>query len=181
MPKIIGEARKRILTAARAELLRSGYGGLAIRAVAAASGVATGTVYNYFQSKEMLAAAVMLEDWEKAICGMQDACAHAVSLDGGLLGVYESLRAFETFYDRIWSEYAFTGKALNAYRERHTLLISQIGGVLHTLLARFDALEDAYFETFLAESLLTAASEAHDFQAFSALIGRLFAHPSKNL
>ena len=66
MPKIIENLRQTLLSAARTLLLREGYAALTIRRVAAISGIAVGTVYNYFPSKELLAAAVMLWCSDKA-------------------------------------------------------------------------------------------------------------------
>ena len=65
MPKIIENIRERAIEEARGELLRSGYAALTIRGIAAKLGIGLGTFYNYFPSKEYLAAAVMLEDWQE--------------------------------------------------------------------------------------------------------------------
>ena len=63
MPKIIINAREEILKEAKRQLLENGYSATTIRSVAKATGIATGTVYNYFPSKDMLLASFMMEDW----------------------------------------------------------------------------------------------------------------------
>jgi AcrR family transcriptional regulator len=62
--------RRRIVTAARRLFARRGYGSTAIEDVAAAAGLAVGTVYNYFPSKSDLLAAIIRRETEKMIeCG----------------------------------------------------------------------------------------------------------------
>ena len=65
MPKIIENLENRLVEEARRQAWEGGYSAVTIRSVAAACGVGVGTVYNYFPSKEYLAAGVMLEDWKE--------------------------------------------------------------------------------------------------------------------
>ena len=51
MPKIIEGAREKILTNAKRRLFEKGYLHLSLREVAKESGIATGTIYNYFANK----------------------------------------------------------------------------------------------------------------------------------
>ncbi|MCK5134632.1 MAG: TetR family transcriptional regulator [Bacteroidales bacterium] len=46
--------RYRIIRAARKEFLRKGFKGASMRLIAAASGVSTSNIYNYFQSKDQI-------------------------------------------------------------------------------------------------------------------------------
>ena len=59
MPKILPNQREVFLNNAKKILKKEGCGALSIRRLANDSGVATGTLYNYFRSKEDLIAAVM--------------------------------------------------------------------------------------------------------------------------
>ena len=62
MPKIIENLREILLAASRTLLLEEGYRALTMRQVAGLCHVAVGTVYNYFPSKDMLDAHILLED-----------------------------------------------------------------------------------------------------------------------
>ena len=84
MPKIIADLEENILKEARRVLLESGYDALTMRAVASGCGIAVGTVYNYFASKELLCARVMLRDWQQALDGM---CEDISSAPDALLGL----------------------------------------------------------------------------------------------
>ncbi len=68
--------RRRIVTAARRLFARRGYGATAIEEVAAAAGLAVGTVYNYFPSKSDLLAAIIRRETDKLI-----ASAHELLVD----------------------------------------------------------------------------------------------------
>ena len=52
MPKKIAELREKMIAYARQALLQEGTPALTVRSTASACGVAVGTVYNYFPSKE---------------------------------------------------------------------------------------------------------------------------------
>lgn len=60
MPKKIAELREKMIAYARQALLQEGTSALTVRSTASACGVAVGTVYNYFPSKESLIEAVIL-------------------------------------------------------------------------------------------------------------------------
>ena len=53
MPKLIPDAKNNILSIAKKQLFMKGYNGLIIREVAEQCGLAVGTIYNYFSSKDM--------------------------------------------------------------------------------------------------------------------------------
>ena len=63
MPKIIENIREALLVEAKRQIAERGYQNTTIRSVAKECGVAVGTVYNYFKSKDMLIASFILEDW----------------------------------------------------------------------------------------------------------------------
>ena len=71
MPKIIANLRERILAEARRQIEEQGYGATTIRSIASACGVGTGTVYNYFESKDMLIASFMVDDWMRCLDRMK--------------------------------------------------------------------------------------------------------------
>lgn len=173
MPKIIENLQQRILDTARSEMTEGGYSGLGIRMVAKKCGIATGTVYNYYPSKEMLVAAIMLDDWLLAQKSMREGCAAAADIREGIGAMFDALCAFKALYSGVWSEYSFTGSTRAIYRDRHVQLISQLADILGGLLSRFGAEADAYTRTFVAESLLTAAMEGHPFDKYAAVVSRI--------
>lgn len=154
MPKIIAALRSTILARAGEILLARGYDRLTMRAVAEACGVAAGTLYNYFPSKDMLVATVILEDWQKALEQMS-----RISGDTALLrleGIFSSLVGFYQRYHKLWQDYSDAGHTSPINGKYHALLVEQLG----TQVAR--ALEGTpmctpLLPSFLAETFLSAA------------------------
>ena len=81
MPKIIENLREILLAASRTLLLEEGYRALTMRQVAGLCHVAVGTVYNYFPSKDMLAAHILLEDWNDLLRSLQKKVNDLVLID----------------------------------------------------------------------------------------------------
>jgi AcrR family transcriptional regulator len=128
MPKAIDDARATILSTA-ARLLRSeGYQHLAVRDIAAESGMATGTVYNYFHAKDEIVFELMRRDWEVAVQRMDSAVRlheHETTAAGmkvvapdpprggdtlpaTLQEIFEALREFSSRYKGVWRLMAAT-------------------------------------------------------------------------
>jgi len=63
MPKNLNNVKEDILLVTRELLKETGYSDLNIRKIAAQCGVATGTVYNYYTSKNQIIAEILLNEW----------------------------------------------------------------------------------------------------------------------
>jgi AcrR family transcriptional regulator len=173
MPKIIEEAQRKILSIAKEQMLANGYSGLAIRDVARACNIATGTVYNYYPSKDMLAASVILEDWMDALDKMRAGSQNSEKVNDGLKTIHQSLISFQHEYAHIWSGYAFTGMTQEAFRKQHKLLVGQLVSIIRMLLEKHGMAQNDFIYTFLAESLLTAMGQNMAFDPLSEIIDRI--------
>lgn len=174
MPKIIDDLQGTFIRAARSMLLTDGGRALTIRNVASRCHVAVGTVYNYFKSKDELMACVMLEDWQQAMMVMRASTEKAADVLTGLRGVYDALAGFEALYREAWVNYAANNDAITNITKRHGLVISQLTSVVEPLLQRFCVNWNAYLPTFLAETLLSAASRgAGSFEQVQPILMRL--------
>ena len=167
MPKTIENLRQTLLSAARELLLREGYAALTIRRVAAISGIAVGTVYNYFPSKELLAASVMLDDWNDALGRIRAACRGADNIRAGLAAAYEQVSAFSRLYQPSWSAYAFRGSQQSDFRKRHRLLVRQLADCFLPLLPP----ASEAMSLFLAENILVCVDGSElSFQTLLSLL-----------
>ncbi|MDF2985032.1 MAG: TetR-family transcriptional regulator [Eubacterium sp.] len=63
MPKNLNNVKEDILSVTRQLIKETGYSELNIRNIAARCGVATGTVYNYYSSKNQIIAEILLNEW----------------------------------------------------------------------------------------------------------------------
>lgn len=173
MPKLIENVKKRILEAAKSELLESDYSGFTIRSVAKRCGIAVGTVYNYFPTKDILAASVMLEDWNKALSAMKQGSVQAEAITDGLFVIYREIESFTNLYRKVWSQYTSTAKFTTDYTERRSLLLDQLSEIVHSLLQQFNADEDKFLDDFISENLLLAAVRQVQFKLLAVLFDRI--------
>ena len=179
MPKVIENLRETILQQARSLLLESGYDAFTMRAAAARCGIAVGTLYNYFPSKESLAGGVLLEDWRAELAQMEAECAAAPGLNEGLAALYQGVMRFSAPYRGIWAGYGFAGSQSLDFARRHRLLVRQLAGCLAPLLRRMPAVPPQT-DLFLAENvLLCAGSSEMDFAAFCAIAQRICEAPGR--
>ena len=79
MPKLLPQIRENALVETRRVLNEEGYDALTMRTVAASCGIAVGTLYNYFPSKEYLTGCVVLEDWNDVYNAMRRAVRQAAA------------------------------------------------------------------------------------------------------
>lgn len=114
MPKAIEGAREAILSAAGRLLATEGYDKLTIRTIAVESGMATGTVYNYYRAKDEIVFALMKHDWEDLLARL-DAIADKPAGAGsaGRAAQDETLARFGQFFAAM---HDFTSKYAPVWR-----------------------------------------------------------------
>jgi Transcriptional regulator len=164
MPKKIENIRESILQDAHAILKTEGYEALTIRRVAKDCAIAVGTVYNYFPSKEVLSASIMLEDWQKTLKQINQKCQKTNDLAQGIRWTYQGVMSFARTYRSAWSSYIFTGHETQEIKHRHAQLVQQIASCLHPFL---NGRQPRHYDLYLAENILTCVSgssvEIQDF------------------
>ncbi|MCF0136396.1 MAG: TetR/AcrR family transcriptional regulator [Lachnospiraceae bacterium] len=155
MPKIILNLREQIISTGRVILQEEGYKALNMRRIADECQIAVGTVYNYFSSKEILSASVMLTDWQEYL---EDARKQVEIIDiedpaEGLEILFLKIRAFSNQYHSAWVEY---GVMPQGYSERHVKLVSQLGELVQMIVKKCGIKPEPEPYMFMAEVLLTA-------------------------
>jgi AcrR family transcriptional regulator len=102
VPKIIEDVRERIIEAVRDNVAEEGRDALAIRLVARRAGIAQGTVYNYFASKEEMAFAAIERDWEDFLARAERGLEACEGSGQALASLFASLRGFMANYRKLW-------------------------------------------------------------------------------
>ncbi len=172
MPKLIPDAKTKIISIAKNQLFKKGYTGLMLRDVADQCGMAVGTIYNYFSSKEILVASIMAEDWLSSLEKMKESCKIASTVEQGVRAIYKAIGEYVQTYEGIWTEYK---GVLSSYGKRHVLLRNQLSELLSDLLLRLGRNEDIELCPLLAETVLTCAMQRDiDYSVLSKAISRLF-------
>lgn len=177
MPKLIENAEQAILETARRQLFSGGYKSLTLRKVAAGCGIAVGTIYNYYDGKEMLVAGIMMQDWGEATAAMQAGCEAARTMEEGIRAVYDALDRFAQTFRPVWQEYG--GETMPpGFAGRHGMLRGQITRPLAALAARLAAPQDAALAPLLAEMVLAAAMQPDiGYGPLAAMAQRIFIKP----
>jgi len=155
MPKLIENAKELILETSEKLLFKVGYKGFKIREVAKCCGIATGTIFNYFDSKEMLIATIMAKDWANFLVEIQKECSLATDIAAGVSAIYNGIDTFCKKYEPIWRGYS--GNLIGQFGKYHVTLRQQIADILSTLLLRFNIKEDMSVVSIFAEAILASA------------------------
>ena len=177
MPKIIEGAREKILANAKRRLFENGYQHLSLREVAKESGIATGTIYNYFANKDYLIANIMLEDWEKAVEKMDAKVTSATTVKEGVLGICQAIDEFCDIYASIWQQPSVAAAATPDLQHRHEFLAGQIGERVNRLLDEKEYGNQKNFTSLIVELILSSNGKEKVKEQLGTLLEQLY--PSK--
>ena len=165
MPKIIENVREQLLAEAKKQISDRGYAATTIRSVAGALGLAVGTVYNYFESKEMLIGSFVYEDWKKHLAYMQ-----SIPSDDPyvlILGIYQSLRSFEEENAKLFADADAAKRISVSSSDRHKILRGQISALIRPV-CKTDIEAD-----FIAEALISWSVEGTDFDTLYPILEKI--------
>ena len=165
MPKIIENVREQLLAEAKKQISDRGYAATTIRSVAGALGLAVGTVYNYFESKEMLIGSFVYEDWKKHLAYMQSIPSDDLYVL--ISGIYGSLRAFEADNARLFADADAAKRISVGSSDRHKMLRGQISALVK-LVCKTDTEAD-----FVAEALISWSVEGTDFDTLYTILEKI--------
>lgn len=154
MPKVLENVEDKIIAEARRMMLET-HEPVTVRSVASATGIAVGTFYNYFESKEYLMAVVMLRDWNESIEVLKT---EVRSLDPamGVKKVFFCIRDFTERYRHTWIEGSANTEVIRHRVARHGSLVAAIKGCIDGFNPEPG---DPYLNEFLAEIIIKFASD----------------------
>lgn len=172
MPKLLEGIREKIIEEAKNELLQTGYNSLHVRSIAKKVGIASGTIYNYFPSKDILVASILLDDWKVSLIRAEKNIESASSYIEGYEMIYEEIKSFVSIFSTMWENASFSS---GIWRERgHVLLIEQVARIVNKVSERFakERIENSDF--FIAEVLMIVATrEDYDFGMVKPFIEKI--------
>ena len=168
MPKVIENLRLKLMEEAKTQAVNGGYSAVTVRSVARACGVGTGTVYNYFPSKDALFAAFMLADWQERMAEVEPVSAASAAPEPVLHCIHRQLCSYlDTYKPNFRDEGAVSGfgGALGRY---HNLLRKQLAAPLQKFCTNeFTAL-------FVAEAMLTWTVSGTSCEELLPILLKLF-------
>ena len=174
MPKIIENIREKLLEEAKRQVNKLGYSAMTIRSVATACGVGTGTVYNYFPSKDMLVASFMLEDWMICMQAIEQGTTEAEDAKEALYCMYQELLTYKEKYANLFADENAEASYMASSTQRHHLLCTQLAEPLKTWTCRQDKVDASFLAEFIAENMLTLTMTGKDFESIAAVLLQLF-------
>ena len=146
MPKIIENVREQLLQEAKRQINERGYESTTMRSVAQECGIAVGTVYNYYKSKDMLIASYILRDWIECINGISSFPKE--DRRSYLEFIHISLKDFEKKHKMIFTDRSAAKVFSTAFFERHGQIREQLADLI-------EPISDCRFTSeYVAEALL---------------------------
>ena len=174
MPKVIDNIRGRAISEAREILIRDGYAALTIRGIARKLEIGVGTIYNYFPSKEYLAAGVMLEDWQELTKDF-DALHTGQPAEQVVADLFSLVQTFTRRYDPTWREYEQSGGSRSMVYQYHGMLAEQFAAYIRKALSIEQQEREPYLVRFLAEITIRFGSDlSMTYGMISPAVHKLF-------
>ena len=153
MPKIIKNVREQLLNEAKKQIAENGYGKTTIRSVAKACELGIGTVYNYFQSKDMLIASFLAEDWQVCLHQIEP---HVLDEPEEVMkSIYDSLADFMEKNSALFHDSDAMKVYVSAFSVRHKQLREQLANYLLPVCEKAKVKDSTFLAEWIAESLLT--------------------------
>ncbi len=174
MPKIIDGVQVSILKEAKCQVFKNGYDGMTIRSVAQACGIATGTIYNYFPSKEYLTASFVLNDWTALEDEFRFQCKSATKPMEAFRFIYMGIVKFVSDYQPLFRERNAVKSASVTFRSRHSELRERLADIIGDVCMENAKRPSAFLPAFVAEALLAWSCEQRGFEDIRAVLSQLF-------
>ena len=162
MPKIIENVREQIIAEAKRQVVELGYENTTVRSVASGCGIAVGTVYNYFQSKDMLIASFILQDW--LVCIESIESYPKENTKDFLAFIYNSILRFSKKYDPLFKDKEAVKAFNEAFSERHKQIRDQLADLIMPITS------DRFTSEYVAESLLCWTIAGKSFEDIYRLL-----------
>ncbi len=174
MPKIIDDLQKKIMKEAKQQVLENGYTRTTIRSVAQDCGIAIGTIYNYYPSKDYLIASFVLNDWIPLKEAINEKCKSTSKPMEAFHFMYMMLGKFISDYQPLFRENGAIKNVSITFHRRHCELRGQLAEMLHGICMEKAKSPSPFLPEFIAEALLTWSVEQRSFEELYTVLNHLF-------
>lgn len=168
MPKIIENVREQLLCVAKKQIEERGYANTTIRSVAGECGLAVGTVYNYFKSKDMLIASFVVKDWNECLANIKKCSSE--SPRELLEAIHTALVTFSEKHNVLFTDPDAAKVFAAVFSERHKVLRDQLAEIILPVCKTDNA---EFTSCFVAESLLTWTVAGVDFDTVGDILMKI--------
>lgn len=174
MPKIISDLQEKILKEAKRQVFENGYTSMTIRSVAEECGIATGTIYNYYQSKDYLTASFVLNDWIPLKEELKEKCKSTKDTFEAFHYIYVGIGKFISDYQPLFQEKGAVKNVSTTFHVRHCELRGQLVEMIREICMEKAKSPSEFLPEFIAEALLTWSAEQRSFEELWLVLGQLF-------
>ncbi len=174
MPKVIENVKEKLIEQAKKQVLENGYSATSIRSVARACGIAIGTVYNYFPSKDMMIASFMSEDWFLAVDSMKCRSQNQQDPLKVLEIIHQELCRFIQTYECIFRDPESKASFNSFGSGKHSVLINQLTEIIKPSCQKTAKDKSLDISEFIIETLLMWIMQQRDFADYIKIVGLLF-------
>lgn len=171
MPKILENVRERILEETKRQLVEYGYGKTTVRSVAKSCEISIGTLYNNFETKDMIVAHIMLESWQAALARMREFCKSADG-EAAVKYIFEEISDYSLKHKHIFDD-KVAAKAFHAFSDKHNLLVDQLSVFIEPYCREAGYSDPSFAACFITEALLSHGVKRIDYAEISPIIKRL--------
>jgi len=174
MPKVIENVKEKLIEQAKKQVLENGYSATSIRSVAKACGIAIGTVYNYFPSKDMMIASFMSVDWHNAVSAMKAKSQNQEDPIKVLKIIHKELCSFIKIYEGIFND-PDSKASFNSFGPgKHSVLVNQLSEIVKPSCENKAKDKNLDISEFVIETLLMWTMQQKSFADYIKIISLLF-------
>ena len=159
MPKVIPGLKEGILKCADEILSKGEFDKFSIRGIAKECGIAVGTLYNYYSSKDDILKAVIDSHMQKMLDAIDEKCAEAKSITDGLCYICEGVRAFSEKHPEVWVSSVLGGYNQAAVTEWKNLLRPAVVQKFVALSDRLGYTHDSELLPAIAEIMIALGTQ----------------------
>lgn len=174
MPKIIESVRENILKETEKQVREKGYSAMTIRSVASACGIASGTVYNYFKSKDEMLAELMSKDWHASISKLENVATTVATPLELIEGSVATIKEFTSIYQGMFMDEEAKRTFITVYSNRHGFLVKQIAKIIEPACKRLAKDYSEALPDTLSELIVIWVTSREDINESIKLAVKLF-------
>ena len=182
MPKILPDnIKEKILVSTRLLVLEHGYNKISIRDIARSCGIASGTFYNYFKSKQAVLSALLSDDWNRMQTFLsKESIPSDKSVINQLEEVFTSLKAMMTSVHELWAlgfPDDFASETMNRMSQIKRQLRIDLAQTIQQIVHGHTVSErEAFLSGFLARMFFSYAYEPNSsFEDIRFIIEKIIA------
>ncbi len=174
MPKIIENVRGMLLEEAQTQIVENGYENVTIRSIAKGCGLGLGTFYNYFKSKDMLIATLLLEDWKRRIAKISEENENESDPMVLIHALYDEVSDFMRAHKNIFTSPSAIRSFGTTAPGYHKFVRNQVAEPIKKSIELAGIENSDFLSLFVAEAVITWTVANKEYEEIATVVSKLF-------